>query len=329
MRTILSILVLAVIAAACSSIAQKDDLIPLEMAMKHFKDNGITAVTISDFEYEFGVPQRTGKKIMEVKFNDKYLITESFIFDDGIVDGKIVYNYNDNGDTISIIRYDAYDFEKAKTDFIYNSSGKLSEKKYFEEGIMFKNDVIEYDENGLMTEFKHFEKNLLDYDIKYIYDSENREVEWMRYDNEGNPEQKGVSVFNDKGLKTDSTYYFSGIVDIKVKYDYDDAGRLTFHTVYTGDGNLYSKVEYKYNFTGQMMEKILYDYQNVIVMKYEYEYEKEGQYKQVKIYKEGGFLKDIWRFKYGINFLPRHQEFLNNIEVPKKVRRYSYEPPQI
>ncbi|ROL61642.1 hypothetical protein D9V86_04730 [Bacteroidetes/Chlorobi group bacterium ChocPot_Mid] len=326
MKTMIYLMALAFIFTACTTVPPKEDIIPLEMAMKYMKEIGVTSVSISDFEYEYGVPRRVGKKILEVKFNDKYLITESTIFKEGAVAGKIVYNYNLNGDTLKVTKYNELDFELARTEYIYNSVGKVVEKKYFEEGIMFKNDVFDYGENGLISEFKHYEKNKLDYFIKYTYDSQNREIEWMRYNKEGVPEQKGTSQFNEKGLKTDSIYYFSGIVDIKVKYDYDNKDRLTMQTIYTGDGNLYSKTEYKYNPIGQISEKNLYDYQNVLVRKYEYEYEKHGQYKQVKIYKEGGFLDEIWKFKYDeANFLPKHQEFLNNIEVPKKVRRYYFE----
>jgi|GEM_PF-3916187 len=328
MKKIIVYLALTLLGFACTTTTQREDLIPLEMTMKNLKDNGITKVIISDFEYEFGVPQRIGKKIKEVTFNDKYLITESVLFKDGIIDGRIVYSYNLNGDTLVVKKFNELEFELSRTEYVYNATGKIVEKKYFDEGIMFRNDAIDYDANGLKTEFKHFEKNKLDYVVKYVYDTENREVEWMRYNAEGIPEQKGTSEYNDKGWKTDSVYYFSGVVDIKVKCEYDAAGRLTLQTIYTGDGSLFSKTEYKYNHTGLMTEKNLYDHQNVIVKRYEYEYEKDGQYKQIKVYKEGGFIDEFWRFKYGYNFLPKHQEFLNNIEVPKKVRRYSYEPEQ-
>lgn len=329
MKTLIYLFTLALIFTACSTVPPKEDIIPLEMAMKYMKENTVTAVTITDFEYEYGVPRRVGKNILEVKFNEKYLITESTLFNDGVVAGKIIYNYNLNGDTLMVKKVNELDFELTRTDYVYNSVGKIVEKKYFEQGIMFKNDVFEYGDNGLISEFKHYEKNKLDYVIKYTYNSQNREIEWMRYNSEGVPEQKGTSEYNDKGLKTDSVYYFSGVVDIKVKYDYDNKDRLTMQTIYTGDGNLFSKTEYKYNNLGQISEKNLYDYQNVLVRKYEFEYEKHGQYKQVKVYKEGGFLDEIWKFKYNeSNFLPKQQEFLNNIEVPKKVRRYYFEPTQ-
>jgi YD repeat-containing protein len=321
-------IMLIVLFAATNAFAEKYFDMRFNQSLEYFKQNGIKSLTFTNYEYEFGVPKRIGEKLMEIKFNENYQITESIIFDDGEVDGKILNVYNVSGDTVQITKFDDEELEEHRIEFKYNDKGILSEKHYYDEDEHYMKDEFFYDDKGNLTEFKNYEDNELEYSLKYIFDEKNREIEWQKFDKKGIMEQKAISLYNDKGLKTDSTLFFEGEADIKAKYSYDDEGRLTSYTVHTGDGNLFSNREMKYDFEGQLIEERIYDSYNVMIEMYILSYEKDGQVKDIYKYGEREFLEEIWKFKYHLNGLIKHEQNLNKIEVPQNIRKYEYEPPQ-
>ncbi|MFC2129862.1 hypothetical protein ACFLSQ_00350 [Bacteroidota bacterium] len=309
-------------------IAEKYDNMRFDMSLNYFKENGIKSFTFTEYEYEFGVPKRIGNKIQEITFDGDYRITESKLFDEGEYDGKFTYIFNANGDTISITKYGAEEEELFKTEFRYDGNGRLVEKEYYEDGESIMKDMFTNNDKGNRTILINYEKNEIEFTNKYQYNENNQETEWTRYDDEDVLELKGVSNYNEKGWKTDSTYFYEGEVDVKSKYDYDESGRLIAYTLYEGDGSLFSKNSYKYNIEGQLIEERIFDSYNVLIEMYLLEYNNDGQVKEINKYGEKEFLEEIRRYKYHENSLIKHEQILNNIEVLKFIRKYTYDPSQ-
>jgi hypothetical protein len=328
MRQSLVVLIVLFITVNISFSAEKYEGLRYSASMKYFQEQEIKSFVLTKYKYEFGVPARLGNIVKDYVFDSDYRIIQSKLYDDDEYNGKISYEYNQDGDTVKIIWYNRKDIETKKQEFKYQSPGKIIERDYFDEGIFYAKDIYIYNTNGMLAEYQNFSKKNLEYTIKYQYNDKNKQTVWERFDDEGTLELKGVSEYNEKGRKTDSTYYYKGKVDSKAKYKYDNVGNVTDFILNSENGELIYRYEYQYNKINQLITEKKYDNQDVMVEYYDIQYNKDGQLNQIHKYGEKEFLIDIWKFEYFLNGLIKSEQYLNNIEIPQFIRRYTFEPQQ-
>lgn len=301
-----------------------------ELSMPFRKENNIKGVTLTEYQYEYGVPYRTGNKISAIKYDDHYRIIESKIFDDGEYKGKWTYKFNDKGDTSNISKYDDEGKVVYEVKFQFDEKGNLVEKSYYYDGEFDNKDVMKYDEKNNRITFTHLVDDdlSLDYLKKYTYNDNGFETSWEYFDEDTLLQMKGQSVYDEYNRKIDSIYYVEGSPDFKAKWVYDDSGNLLKQTFFDSEGELISREVYKYNENNQLIKDSRYDDDNVMIEMFDLEYRDDGQIKKITRYGEDEFLQDIWHFKYYDSYgLQRHDQYLNNIEIPKLIRKYTYDPP--
>lgn len=155
--------------------------------------------------------QSNPESIRLIKYNDSGQIIEDFSKSTGIIntESKIIYSYNASGfQTERII------FLNGKITFreedIYDEFNCPIKKIYYKDNLLNQSITYEYDtKNRPITEITYDENSKLMYKEKYAYESGNKYVKYIRYDSEGKiimEEDKNKSVERNKinGLYTNA-----------------------------------------------------------------------------------------------------------------------------
>ncbi len=220
--------------------------------------------------------------------------------------------------------------------------------EYDEEGEILTGSTSERDENGNTKKFSYYnaesqfstlheyqyDENGNEVEARYnssssyqtrTYDTNGKEIEYVRYDEDGNIAERKVYKYDAFGNETEYAAYNSdGACAIKIMQDYDERGNLIGKIRYDGDGKIDGKWEYEYDendneikmsyyidgSTLTTWEEREYDENNNIVKYvedtanrvffywYEYEYDENGnRIKEISYDREGSF-KYMHEYEY-------------------------------
>jgi YD repeat-containing protein len=195
-------------------------------------------------------------------------------YDDGTTH-TCTYTYNENGRLISVSCTDTADGDLVSYETSYNAIGKLEKEiyRYFDgyfytyeytyddqgyeikstatdsEGYHLLNEYF-YDDNGNMVKIAGEDENST-FSFDYIYDSNNRLIQVLERDADGNVTWTEDYLYNEQGKKLKVSYTYDGEEVEFAEYTYDEKGRLLIHRYHdTVDG--YTRLsEYTYTADGR------------------------------------------------------------------------------
>jgi hypothetical protein len=288
----------------------------------------ITSMKVTQIQYEYGVPLNYGYIYKEYKFDKNMNVIESKYYKKDKYKGKFLYEYNSNMDTTKITNLDDDGDEIYRCELNYDSKGYLIEKNHYKKTKFDYKEEFINDNQGQLIEYKKYKKDKLDLSFKYKYNSNAEEIEFERFDEDNIRDMQGISNYNEKGLKTDSIYYFEELEDLKVDFTYDKNDWLIERKFVSSKVGLLERYTYKYNMRGQLLEEKKYDDHDVMVKMYTIEYMDDGQIEKIEIYEEKEFLVGIWRFNYHLNGLLKDEHYYNKLDIPQFLRQYDYVPVQ-
>lgn len=208
-------------------------------------------------EDRFGEIVRIGNPSVEVlKFNMQGDVAEwsFYIWDDGPLDKKILFEYDSLGRLIKQTKYNwdgsllKYDSVKA---YKYDTEGNMvEESSYHSDGSLHSKWYNKYDSIGTVTERANYDSNgSLNY--KYIY----------KHDSAGNIIEVTEFVFN-------------SLINKRIN-KYNSAGNLTETIETSSDGSSVRKWVNKYDSVGNMVEEVGYDHNGLLTYKDIYTYDSE------------------------------------------------------
>lgn len=161
-------------------------------------------------------------------------------YTDGVLDSNSKFKsiaaiYNENGKVKEYSKFYS-DSITYKTFFEYNSFGKRTKKLVFnEKGLITLMDSVIYDNNGLVIETGEYygDGSPMTYKFSFKYDSLGNRTEQVEYKKDGSFDSKIKYSYND-----------SGKIIKSCRLDIHNLPRWTSYYTYGNDGNLLEKVEY-------------------------------------------------------------------------------------
>ena len=186
-----------------------------------------------------GQSKSAKEKIRTAKIKKSY--SYKYQYKSGVIDTISTLVSSKQYDTLGNITEEiSYAFETLdkKTIMVYDKSGKLTEKDYYN---TYKNSPT-INLTGKYT---------------YAYNSNDSLNEWDSYSFDGKIINKCISKFDNKNHKTEETLFSTdGKINTKNLFFYDEKGNCIEFKQYPGDG-LYASIDEKYDYTYNPKGKIL------------------------------------------------------------------------
>lgn len=295
----------------------KEKKLLMKKIVSYYNENGVSSCTEWEYEYdnqgnmlsEIGSNtkieyeyDKDGNKTAEIDYDTDGSVLRKYEYDNmgnvvllyiytnGSISTKRERVYDDYGNMLSEIYYNADGSIGAKNEYVYDEQGnKLLEKKYAPDvGI---DDTIEYTYDEYGNELSETQYLLANYQrpISYIsinsYDNQGNRVVWEKYHKEGNIYSKGEYVYNNRGNMILETYIYydtDGNESQKSEIMYDDQGNEVSNARYTYGGED-ERFEYTYDNKGNMVKEIYYRHGSMVSI-WERNYDEKGNLLQVLYY---------------------------------------------
>lgn len=289
----------------------------------------IKTQTVIKYQYRFGEPQKIGVKQQRNVYDKKGNLTETILFDEYERTSEIIsYEYTNEGRIGSIIYFSSEGDAMIVDTLTYDRKGRLiQESQYDLAGNLLNTEHHRFDaETDKLREIAYYGadgnliwKTVVDYFrgdkiVKKTIDSDGhvtdteidqsiaagRELNYFRYDTEGNTTFKTTTIFDKSNRKTEQlTYQSDGSVAVKELYSYTKPNIVEYTRKVTGNERYTSKAvvrfqngritgksslslfgmesdseSYRYDKNGNLLVWIKYDSLNepYEMIKYEYEY---------------------------------------------------------
>lgn len=209
--------------------------------------------------------------------------------------------FNRNGNQTLFAKYDD-DRPAEYIMYVYNSKGKKTEEKKFDEdSVLVAWTIHRYDVSGnLVEEMRHSPKDSSVTGKKvFRYDPNGNKEEEIVYDEDGDVENKLALVYDAKGNNIESALYKgNGNLKSKTKFTFDGQGRKVESILYDADGDIESKTIYKFDTSGNLLEESATDSDGKIKARTEYKYDSAGNRIEVNKYKSGNELESREKSRY-------------------------------
>lgn len=211
---------------------------------------------------------------------------EAFGTADTLVKGNIIDNqgaensytlYNEQGNIVSLIKYDKDNAVKYKWRFYYDKKGKrqISAKRY---------------------EAKDFEED----STSYVYDKKGNPIEYIHYSSDGKIKTRSVSKFNKKGnMIEEKVFDEKNLLKKSSKFRYKKT-KLVEGKSFDSEGKLLIRSIYSYDKKGNMLSMTMVDGENNPISKGTYTYNKDG-FVQTELLKRPGYTDLLLEYIYVVD----------------------------
>ena len=216
------------------------------------------------------------------------------------------YRYDEDGNVIARISYDADGNLHLTENYIYDDAGRLIQRKIFSDGGIYGSAVYLYDDTGTLSEIQFTDEyhgmgeQYLYFDeagnvIRYVGNKNGREM-LFDYDEKGTPLQKTVNLSWDSDKVSliytyvnESPVLRSCRIRESVLY-FDETGKKIREETCGTDGAVLTSTVFTYNDTGLLEEKLESDAEGALrsQTRYEYDEERELAYYSETIYGTDG-----------------------------------------
>ena len=182
------------------------------------------------------------------RYDDKgYLISQAEVGIDGTELRKKTYQYDSNG---NLIATDTQDEDGSRTEYRYDSSGKLIEEIHFYiEGTL--RCTYQYDNRGNLTQEIHYKGNTEDSRWEREYDQNNNLLSERNIYN-GTEQSREEYQYDEIGNLTKRIYFSSNVAGFYEVYQYNRSNQLVKETKIS-DGEESSRKEFTYDSSGNLI----------------------------------------------------------------------------
>lgn len=222
-----------------------------------------------------------------------------------------VQSWDERGNTISIIRYDANDAVMQRREYVYEGGVHTATITYNADGKATGKSVFEYHANGETKKVAHY----VGADLSVLesieeYDENGNEILYLGYDENGTVVGKTVYEYHDNGeLKKETSYVGEGATILVYLCEYNEDGNEVLEIYYNEDGTIDSKQESEYYANGNCKKEVTYTETGKISSLYEYDEEGNRTYYvfysydyetdevinwQERKYENGNVISEIW-----------------------------------
>lgn len=194
--------------------------------------------------------------------------------DDGSLDFRYVYTYDDRGHISELVYTSAYSRNNRREVYQLDDTGRiLRSNEYGDDGSLNAVVVYRYDDSS-REETTYTPDGMLCVRVVRTYDDSGNEIDWALYNADGSLSSRRSSRCDSAGNVVEETWYGrGGMVERKLVYRYDERGRriettgykaydvLDYREVYVSDdmGN-YTELTC-YNASGSIQRKFAYTYE--------------------------------------------------------------------
>lgn len=208
------------------------------------------------YEDENGKPLKGLIKSIEV---EKYSVVDYFgeLKKDSIYEVSI-YNLNDKNYPLNA-KFTDYKDGLVTADWTYLND-KTKDVKVVKNDVIIEHVKFEFDNKGNIIECSQFKNGALKSKEFAVYDENNKEIEFKRYNDEGIIAERTISKYDLKGRLIE----YEGFHDwgYKSKYLYKYSNGLKTQMLYFNRDTLERKFSYKYNETGKIKEEVEEDFKD-------------------------------------------------------------------
>ena len=224
------------------------------LCLVFFNQYGWTQIHSNDFKEPYedknGKPLKGSVKSIEV---EKYSVVDYFgeLKKDSIYEVSI-YNLNEKNYPLNA-KFTDYKDGLVTADWTYLND-KTKDVKVVKNDVIIEHVKFEFDNKGNIIECSRFKNGALDRKEFAVYDDNNKEIEFKRYNDKGIIAERAISKYDLKGRLIE----YEGFHDwgYESKYIYKYTNGLKTQVLYFDRDTLERKFSYKYNETGKLKEEI-------------------------------------------------------------------------
>lgn len=239
---------------------KKISKISVILCLVFFNQYGWAQIHSNDFkepyEDENGKPLKGSVKSIEV---EKYSVVDYFgeLKKDSIYEVSKI-NLSDKNHPLSA---KIIDYKEGQTSiewtYINNKTKEVIAKQ---NDVVIEQVKFEFDNRGNIIECSQFKNGALQSKEFAVYDDNNNEIEFKRYNDKGIIAERTISKYDLKGRLIE----YEGFHDwgYKSKYLYKYSNGLKNQMLYFNSDTLESKFSYKYNETGKLKEEVEEDFKD-------------------------------------------------------------------
>lgn len=233
---------------------KKISKILVSLCLVFFNQFGWAQIHSNDFkepyEDENGKPLKGSVKSIEL---EKYSVVDYFgeLKKDSIYEVSI-YNLNEKNYPLNA-KFTDYKDGLVTADWTYLND-KTKDVKVVKNDVIIEHVKFEFDNKGNIIECSSFKNGALDSKEFAVYDDNNKEIEFKRYNDKGIIAERTISKYDLKGRLIEyEGFHDWGYVS---KYLYKYTNGLKTQVLYFNRDTLDSKSNYKYYETGKLKEEI-------------------------------------------------------------------------
>jgi hypothetical protein len=290
------------------STAQDVEVFPRDL----MKQNKIKTQTLYEYDYVKGKPETKGTKAKLIEFDiNGNNVKEVNYKSDGKIHYIVKFRYDDKGNKIEYVRYNAYEMgseelqvnykqdikhdakgnvveemgyngvENFKVVYNYNPMGKLAEVNYFnvetagKKSILDEKRVLKYAGNASTVKVYNGQ-NILMFTLKNIYSNTGKILEENRIELDSSVSKRVVYIYDKNDKCTHEIKYTGGKLAGKISRIYSTSGQLQEVYQEGTDGDKYLSNKYTYNEKGWLTEEQSRSDKNKEFSKSTYKYNDSG-----------------------------------------------------
>ena len=223
-----------------------------------------------------------------------YLLSQARVDFDGTELGKKTYRYDSNGNLIST---DTQDQDGSRTEYRYDSSGKLTEKIHFYIEGTYRY-TYQYDNRGNLTQEIHYKGNTEDSRWEREYD-QNNNLLTDRHIYNGAEQFREEFRYDDNGNLITRTYFSKNVAEWQESYQYNSRNQPVEKVKVSNSGAELSRYEYFYNSNGELVKEVELE-SGVETHRCEYTYDSNGNLLSDAQY-YNGLESTRWDYQYDDN----------------------------
>ena len=240
--------------------------------------------------------KQSDRHVVFSKKGNRVIITDH-LFTDNKIRYTEILKYDENGECIETISYDAKGISFGKNVYRYENDNCVESLSYNSDGNLSRRFISTYDERGNWVEEGDYNGDgSLNERCIYFYDENDFHIGTNRHDSLDCLFEKGIYKLDERGNCIEANFYDGdGNFSHKGTYKYDDNNRCIEDNHYGADGELGYTLVYGYDDKGRKIKDSRYD--GLITL---FKYDDKGNRVEARNYGPSGTpgKETVYRYKF-------------------------------
>lgn len=218
-----------------------------------------------------------------------YMINETVYDEEGLIESKTLFKYNENGHLIEQVDFEKNDHILERKDYFFDEEGRLiqTEITFSDESKIIKEHYYDANENFEKVILNSEYGEIIGYEV-FWYSEKNELVAVIKSDANNRTKYKKFATYDVTGkLILEEVFGDDDIFEKKLIYAYLPSGKLSH--IYTQDKNEINLLIEKFEFDchHRLIEKRIINQVNGTEMQTQYSYDLKGNLLSVETYEDG------------------------------------------